>query len=238
MHDGECGNHSGGRSQANRISRQGYCWPTLREDASRYVQNCDVRQRHSGSMHKPSEPLHSTLIPWPFIRWGMDIVGKLPPAPGQKVFLLVLTDYFSKWIETTTFSQVRDKEVMSFIQTNIICRFAIPSEIVCDNGSQFISIRTPQFCEEWNIKLITSTPEYPQTNGLAESDNKTIINSIRKRLKSAKGKWVEELPSVLWANRTTPKTSTGKPIFTILWIWSGITRRDAYPDIESHDGRP
>ena len=171
----------------------------------------------AGTIHKPSEPLHTTLVPWPFMRWGMDIVGKLPPALGQKVFLLVLTDYFSKWIEAAAFSQVRDKEVVSFIQTNIICRFGIPSEIVCDNGTQFISDRTRQFCEDRGIKLITSTPRYPQANGLAESSNKTIINSIRKRLRSAKGRWVEELPSVLWANRTTPRTSTGQTPFSLVY---------------------
>ncbi|KAI3696981.1 hypothetical protein L6452_29656 [Arctium lappa] len=217
MHDGECGNHSGSRSLANRISRQGYYWPTIRQDATRYVQLCDACQRHAGMSHKPSEPLHSTLIPWPFMKWGMDIVGKLPPAPGQKVFLLVLTDYFSKWVEAAAFSQVRDKEVVSFIQTNIICRFGVPSEITCDNGTQFISDRTRRFCEERNIKLVTSTPRYPQSNGLAESSNKTIVNSLKKRLKAAKGKWVEELPSVLWANRTTPRTSTGQTPFSLVY---------------------
>ena len=65
MHDGECGNHSGGRSLANRVSRQGYYWPTLREDVIKYVQNCDACQRHSGRTHKPYEPLHTALIPWP-----------------------------------------------------------------------------------------------------------------------------------------------------------------------------
>jgi len=139
MHDGECGNHSGRRSLANRISRQGYYWPTLREDAIRYVENCDACQRHAGTTHKPSELLHTTLIPWPFMRWGMDIVGKLPLAPGQKVFLLVLTDYFSKEVEAAAFSQVRDREVVTFIQTNIIYRFGFLSEIVCYNGTQFIS---------------------------------------------------------------------------------------------------
>ncbi|KAJ9557119.1 hypothetical protein OSB04_011733 [Centaurea solstitialis] len=193
-----------------------YYWPTLREDAMRYVQRCDACQRHSGTSHLPSEPLHSVLIPWPFMRWGMDIVGKLPPAPGQKVFLLVLTDYFSKWIEAAAFSQVRDKEVISFIQTNIIYRFGVPSEIMCDNGLQFISEKTRKFCDERGIRLITSTPRYPQSNGLAESSNKVIINSIRKRLKEAKGKWVEELPSVLWANRTTPRTSTGQTPFSLV----------------------
>ncbi|KAJ9553199.1 hypothetical protein OSB04_017244 [Centaurea solstitialis] len=182
---------TGGRSLASRISRQGYYWPTLRKDAITYVQRCDACQKHSSMVHRPSEPLHSVLVPWPFMRWGMDIVGKLPPAPGQKVYLLVLTDYFSKWIEAGAFSQVRDKEVISFIQKNIIYRFGVPAEIMCDNGSQFISDKTRTFCEKRGIKLITSTPRYPQSNGLAESSNKVIINSIRKRLKGAKGKWVE-----------------------------------------------
>ncbi|KAJ9555097.1 hypothetical protein OSB04_009711 [Centaurea solstitialis] len=217
MHDGECGNHAGGRSLASRISRQGYYWPTLREDAITYVQRCDACQRHSSMVHRPSEPLHSVLVPWPFMRWGMDIVGKLPPAPGQKVYLLVLTDYFSKWIEAGAFSQVRDKEVISFIQKNIIYRFGVPAEIMCDNGSQFISDKTRTFCEKRGIKLITSTPRYPQSNGLAESSNKVIINSIRKRLKGAKGKWVEELPSVLWANRTTPRASTGQTPYSLVY---------------------
>ncbi|KAJ9557089.1 hypothetical protein OSB04_011703 [Centaurea solstitialis] len=234
MHDGECGNHSGGRSLANRISRQGYYWPTLREDAMRYVQRCDACQRHSGTSHLPSEPLHSVLIPWPFMRWGMDIVGKLPPAPGQKVFLLVLTDYFSKWIEAAAFSQVRDKEVISFIQTNIIYRFGVPSEIMCDNGSQFISEKTRKFCDERGIRLITSTPRYPQSNGLAESSNKVIINSIRKRLKEEKGKWVEELPSVLWANRTTPRTSTGQTPFSLVYGCEAVLPIESQLPIARH----
>ncbi|KAJ9560504.1 hypothetical protein OSB04_005664 [Centaurea solstitialis] len=234
MHDGECGNHSGGRSLANRISRQGYYWPTLREDSIRYVQRCDACQRHSGTSHLPSEPLHSVLIPWPFMRWGMDIVEKLPPAPGQKVFLLVLTDYFSKWIEAAAFSQIRDKEVISFIQTNIIYRFGVPSEITCDNGSQFISERTRKFCDERGIKLITSTPRYPQSNGLAESSNKTIINSIRKRLKAAKGRWVEELPSVLWANRTTPRTSTEQTPFSLVYGCEAVLPIESQVHVARH----
>ncbi|KAJ9538117.1 hypothetical protein OSB04_030850 [Centaurea solstitialis] len=195
MHDGECGNHAGGRSLANRISRQGYYWPTLREDAIRYVQRCDACKKHSSMTHRPSEPLHSVLIPWPFIRWGMDIVGKLPPAPGQKVYLLVLTDYFSKWIEAAAFSQARDKKIISFIQNNIIYRFG------------FISDKTRTFCERRGIKLVTSTPRYPQSNGLAESSNKLIINSIRKRLKGAK----DEAQIPVARNRTLDQNAISLP---------------------------
>ncbi|KAJ9544140.1 hypothetical protein OSB04_023847 [Centaurea solstitialis] len=160
MHDGECGNHAGGRSLANRISRQGYYWPTLREDAIRYVQRCDACQKHS---------------------------------------------------EAGAFSQVRDKEVISFIQNNIIYRFRVPSEIMCDNGSQFISDKTRTFCEKRGIKLVTSTPRYPQSNGLAESSNKVIIKLIRKRLKRASSEVRQHLLQAPGSSTTKPPPSRLSP---------------------------
>ncbi|KAI3744636.1 hypothetical protein L1987_57724 [Smallanthus sonchifolius] len=57
-------------------------------------------------------------------------IGKLPKAPGGKVFMLAMTDYFSKWIEAEAFVQVRDKEVVSFIKRNILTRFGKPSKIL------------------------------------------------------------------------------------------------------------
>ena len=151
---------------------------------------------------------------WSFIKWGMNIVGKIPQTPGQKVFMLAMTDYFSKWIEVEAFRQVKSKEVISFIKRNILCKFGVPSEIICDNGSQFISDKMEAFCRQWNITLVKSTPRYPQANGQAESRNKIIINNLKKRLTTHKGLWVEELPWVLWADKTTPKNlDRGKHIF-------------------------
>ena len=75
----------------------------------------------------------------------MNIVGKRPQTKGQKVFFLAMTDYFSKWVEAEEFREVKDKDVVSFIKRNIIYKFRVSSEIVCDNGSQFISDRTRSF---------------------------------------------------------------------------------------------
>ena len=66
------------------------------------------------------------------MKWGMGIVGKLPTAPGQRMYMLAVTDYFTKWVEAEAFHQIRDRK-------NIICHFNVPKEIVTDNGSQFIS---------------------------------------------------------------------------------------------------
>ncbi|KAJ0742766.1 putative nucleotidyltransferase, Ribonuclease H [Helianthus annuus] len=145
IHEGDCGNHTGGRSLFSKVLRTGYYWPTMRKDAAEYARRCDACQRHSNILHQPAEPLYPVASPWPFMKWGMDIVGKLPKALGGKVFMLAMTDYFSKWVEAEAFVQVRDQEVVSFIKRNILTRFGVPAEIICDNGSQFISKRTTTF---------------------------------------------------------------------------------------------
>ncbi|XP_074346382.1 uncharacterized protein LOC141685162 [Apium graveolens] len=121
--------------------------------------------------------------------------------------MLAVADYFSKWIEAEAFRHVKSKEVISFIKRNIICKFGGRAEIVCDNGSQFISDETEAFFRQWNFNLVKSTPHYLQANGQAKSSNKIINNNLKKRLTSCKGKWVEQLSCVLWSDRTTPKTS-------------------------------
>ncbi|XP_074318870.1 uncharacterized protein LOC141655703 [Silene latifolia] len=217
MHSGECGNHAGGRSLSNKILRQGYFWPTMRADAINHAKRCESCQKAAPAIHQPAEPMHPIISPWPFMMWGMDIVGKLPRAPGNRVYMLVMTDYFSKWIEAEAMTEVKEQQVISFIKRNIISRFGIPSEIICDNGSQFISDNTEGFCARWNIRLRKSAPRYPQTNGQAESSNKIIVENLRKRLEELGGKWADELPLVLWSDRTTPKMATGQTPFSLVY---------------------
>ena len=62
-----------------------------------------------------------------------------------------------------------------------------------------------------------STPAYPQGNGQAEAVNKVIMNRLKKRLDDAKGRWVEELPHVLWTYRTMPRKSTRETPFSMTY---------------------
>nr|CAN67118.1 hypothetical protein VITISV_035158 [Vitis vinifera] len=207
----------GGRSLAHRAHSQGYYWPTMKKDAAAYVKRCDKCQRYAPIPHMPSTTLKTVSGPWPFAQWGMDIVGPLPTAPAQKKFILVATDYFSKWVEAEAYASIKDKDVTKFVWKNIVCRFGIPQVIIADNGPQFDSIAFRNFCSELNIRNSYSTPRYPQSNGQAEATNKTLIIALKKRLEQAKGKWVEELPGVLWAYRTTPGRPTGNTPFALAY---------------------
>ena len=99
------------------------------------------------------------------MKWGMDIVGKLPTAPGQRVYMLVVTDYFTKWIEAEAFHQVRDRKVKNFSWKNVICRFGVPKEIVTDNGSQFIRKFFRSYCANLGMQICYASVDHPRSNG-------------------------------------------------------------------------
>ncbi|KAG7559308.1 Ribonuclease H domain [Arabidopsis thaliana x Arabidopsis arenosa] len=216
IHGGSCGNHSGGRALAIKIKRHRYFWPTMVKDCEKFSQRCDKCQRHAPTIHQPAELLSSITSPYPFMRWSMDIIGPLHNSK-QKKLVLVLTDYFSKWIEADSYASIKDAQVENFVWKNIICRHGIPYEIVTDNGSQFISARFEGFCEKCGICLSKSTPRYPQGNGQAEAANKTILDGIKKRLDAKKGRWADELEGVLWSHRTTPRRATGETPFALVY---------------------
>ncbi|KAG7585735.1 Ribonuclease H-like superfamily [Arabidopsis thaliana x Arabidopsis arenosa] len=204
------------RALAIKIKRHGYFWPTMVKDCEKFSQRCDKCQRHAPTIHQPAELLSSITSPYPFMRWSMDIIGPLHNSK-QKKLVLVLTDYFSKWIEADSYASIKDAQVENFVWKNIICRHGIPYEIVTDNGSQFILARFEGFCEKWGIRLSKSTPRYPQGNGQAEAANKTILDGLKKRLDAKKGRWADELEGVLWSHRTTPRRATGETPFALVY---------------------
>nr|CAN61262.1 hypothetical protein VITISV_005781 [Vitis vinifera] len=102
----------------------------------------------------------------------------------------------------------------------------------------FAYIAFQNFCSELNIWNSYSTPRYPQSNGQAEATNKTLITASKNRLEQAKGKWVEELPGVLWAYRTTPERPTGNTPFALAYGMDAIIPTEiGLPTIRTEAGR-
>ncbi|XP_016206026.1 uncharacterized protein LOC107646349 [Arachis ipaensis] len=208
VHEGVCGNHIGRRALAAKIVRTGYYWPTMKRDCITKVKTCDNCQKHAPVATTPAEVLHSMEVSWPFYRWGLDILGPFPVAPGQVKFLLISIDYFSKWIEVQPLAKITAEKVRSFIWKNNICRFGIPKEIISDNGRQFTDNKLASFLNNFSIQHRFSSVEHPQTNGQAEAANRVILQAIKKKLNNAKGKWAELIPEILWSYNTTIQSTT------------------------------
>ena len=158
-------------------------------------------------------PLSSS---WPFAQWSLDIVRPFPRVTGNQRWLIVGTVYFTKWVEVELISNIRDLDAKRFIWKNIVTRFGVPHTPISDNELQF-DRKTFRMYYCKLIKNRYSTLAYPQGNGQAEAVNKVIINGLKNRQDVAKGKWVDELPHMLWTYRTTPRRSMGETPFSMTY---------------------
>ena len=165
LHEGICGSHTGGRSLSHRALTQGYWWPKMQQDALDYAKKCDQCQRFAPNIHQPRGVLNPLFSPWPFAQWGLDIVGPFPKIVGNKRYLLVSTDYFTKWVEAEPLANIRDVDVKRFIWKNIITRFGVPRTFISDNYLQFDSKSFRRYCCDLGITNRYFTPAYPQENG-------------------------------------------------------------------------
>ncbi|KAI5338089.1 hypothetical protein L3X38_017360 [Prunus dulcis] len=174
-HEGICGAHQGGRKMCWLIRRYGYFWPTMLKDCINYSKGCEACQRHGPIQQAPSVPMNPVVKPWPFRGWAMDLIGKIYPASSQQhCFIIVATDYFTKWVEAKPIKTTTSQEIITFIEEQIIQRFGIPESITTDRGSSFISRDMLDMAEAFKFKLLQSTPYYAQANGQAESSNKNF----------------------------------------------------------------
>ena len=121
------------------------------------------------------------------------------------------------WIETEPLANIRDVDAKRFVWKNIVTWFGIPHTLILDNGLQFDSKAFRRYC--WDLGIINrySTLAHSQRNGQAEAVNKVIVSRLKKRLDDAKGRWVEELPHILWTYWTTPRRSTKETPFSMTY---------------------
>ena len=157
------------------------------------------------------------MAPQPFAQWGLDIVGPFPTALRQLKFLVVGIDYFTKWVEAEPLATITEKSIRTFVWRNIICKYGIPRVLVSDNGKQFDNNAFRDFCSELGIKNHYSSPAHPQANRQVEVTNQTLLKIIKTWLEGAKGIQPDELPSVLWAYRTTARTTTRETPFRLTY---------------------
>ena len=134
LHEGICGNHTGGQSLAHRAITQGYWWPNMQREAHEYVKKCDQCQRFALNIHQPGGTLNPLSSPWPFAQWGLDIIGPFPKVAGNQRFLVVGTNYFTKWVEAEPLANIRDVDIKRFVWKNIVTWFRIPYSLILDNG--------------------------------------------------------------------------------------------------------
>jgi hypothetical protein len=101
IHGGECGSHSSSRTLVGKAFRHGFYWPTALHDATEMVKSYKACQFHAKQIHTSAQTLQMIPPSWPFVVWGVDILGPFPRAIGGYRYLFVAINKFTKWPEAT-----------------------------------------------------------------------------------------------------------------------------------------
>jgi hypothetical protein len=187
-------------------------------DCIRYKKGCESCQRFGDVQVAPASMLHPVVKVWPFRGWGLDFVGEihLSSSKGHR-FVLVTTDYFTKWTKVVPLRNMTHQEVISFVQEHIIHRFGIPQTLMTDQGTSFMSHQFWEFAASMKIKVLNSSLYYAQANGQAESSNKTLLKIIKKKISKYPIRWHEVLSEALWAHRTSRHDATKVTPFELVY---------------------
>eukprot|EP00253_Pinus_taeda_P016390 PITA_16390 len=208
-HDGPCGGHFAAKKTAFKILQAGYYWPTLHQDVRRYTSQCDRCQRMGKPTPRDEIPLQPQVTFDRFEKWGMDFVGPINPPSKQKSYIIVCTEYLTKWAETKAIKAATKEKVVEFLRENIFYKFGYPRELVTDQGIQFTSNLIEDLLAHHKIKHRTSTPYHPQANGQVKVTNRALEEILTKVVSSGKKDWADRLVEATWAYNTTWKTTTG-----------------------------
>ena len=111
----------------------------MQRETQEYVKKCDQCQRFAPNIHQLGDVLNPLSNPWPFAQWGLDIVRPFPKAAGNKRWLLVGIDYFTKWVKAELLASIKDMDAKRFIWKIIVTRFGILSTLILDNGFSLIA---------------------------------------------------------------------------------------------------
>ena len=118
--------------------------------------------------------MNSIIKPWPFWDWAIDLINPIyPPSSKRHKFILVATDYFTKWVEAIPLKKVTSANMIDFVE-HIVYRFGIPQTITTNQGTLFTSGEFDEFAIGMGIKVLNSSPYYAQANGQVEASNKRM----------------------------------------------------------------
>jgi len=130
----------------------------MENDCCIHVRKCHKCQAFVGNVNAPPIPLNFLAVPCPFSMWGIDVIGAIEPkASNGHRFILVAIDYFTKWVEATSYASVTRNVVVRFIKKEIIFRYGLPRKIITDNTTNLNNKMMKEMCEDFKIQHHNST---------------------------------------------------------------------------------
>ncbi|UYV83886.1 hypothetical protein LAZ67_X000509, partial [Cordylochernes scorpioides] len=237
LHDAPTAGHLSFAKTYDRIRRR-FFWPGMYRRVRKYVGHCQDYQRRKSVPQLPPGYLRPIPPPdRPFQKVGIDLLGRFPISQGKKKWVVVCTDYLTKYAVTQSLGSGEAQEIAKFLLEEVILKHGAPREIVMDRGRNFQSRLIQELTKNCHIKKKTTTAYHPQTNGLTERLNRTIADMLSMYMDLDQKNWDEMLPFITFAYNTARQESTGfTPFFLVHGREAETTLDTIFPYSSASEG--
>ena len=211
LHDAKTAAHLGIHKLREKISER-FWWYGVTVDCRSWVRKCDTCARRKSPTTRRRAPLQQEIAGHNLQRVAMDIMGPLPVSEQGNRYILVVGDYFSKWIEAYAIPNQEASTCAKVFTEEWICRHGCPRILHSDRGTNFESHLMADVCSLLGIEKTRTTPMMPKSDGLIERFNRSMMNTVAVLIDpdNHQKDWDEVLPYALMAYRSSVQESTGE----------------------------
>ena len=146
----------------------------MKKDAQEFYKKCHLCQRMGQPTEQARMP-HQPILPLePFQKWGLDFVGPFKPAAARtgNKYIIVATDYCTKWVETKALRHNTATSTAKFVYEHLWCRYGCPIELISDQGGHFLNHIIRELTTHYAVVHKKSTSYYPQANDPGKDDQR------------------------------------------------------------------
>ena len=197
-----------GHRKTHLILKRRFIWPGMAKSVLMFVLSCDVCAAYKTDGKKRRAKLKTQVTGVPMERVCLDIVGPFPESTAGNKYGLVVTDYFTKYVEMYAMPNQEAATVASVLTREFFSRYGVPHYLHSDQGTQFESKLFSEMCRLLGISKTRTTPFRPQSDGQSERNIKTLSRMVAMSTREQR-EWDEYLPFLSMAYRATPQDSTG-----------------------------
>ena len=206
-HDVKTAGHLGKHKTIANVKGR-FLWPGMRVDAELFVRTCDLCAMYKTSGKQRRAGMKTFQVGEPMERLCIDIAGPFPETSKGSKYTVIVTDWFTKFVEIYSVPNQEAVTIAEVIVRNYISRFGVPREIHTDQGRQFEAELFQEMCALLGIKKTRTTSFHPQSDGQSERNIKTLTKMLAIAA-NQQPDWDDYLPYIAMAYRATPQASTG-----------------------------
>ena len=208
LHDSRSGGHLGVNKTYSKINER-YFWYKCKSDVKKWCRNCDKCAARKSPAKLAKSPMQVYNVGAPMERWAIDVLGPLPRSNSGNLYLLVVGDYFTKWIDAIPIRDQKANTVAKKFVERIVTIFGTPMQLHSDQGTNFESEVFREMCKILGIEKTRTTPHHPQSDGMIERANRTIENMLSAFVSKNTRDWDEHIYLLMMAYRAAKHESIG-----------------------------